>query len=372
MPSLVPKSSAQVRPRLAVEVRPEGVYAARANDSAGLLAQVAGSPLPPGAVVPSLKLGNIVDRIAVIAALKRTLGAVQLGKERDVTLIVPDTSVRVLLLDFDEIPSKAEEALSVLRFRLAKLLPFNPELAQISYQVMSRHALVLQVLVVAAPREVLAEYESAVREAGFEPGAVLPSTLAVAAALDEAGQSATLLVNGSEYAATTAILRRGELLLHRTLELKAEPLAHAAAAVALEPANAAIDAEIDAIAANTVANSAFLVEDATDEDAVDVESFLDAREAVAVLAPPAPDAETDRASLELLQAISVAAAYYEDSLSVVPEEVLTAGTLSPAALEAMLADSGLRVRDVLQSTDMMTTSGVPRGLLAGLRGALKS
>ena len=332
---------------MAVEVRPEGVYAARANDASGVLSQIATTSLPAGAVVPSLRQGNIVDRIAVIAALRKTLGAVQLGKGKDVTVIVPDTSVRVLLLDFDEMPSKADEAMSVVRFRLAKLLPFPPDQAQVSYQVMSRHALVMQVLVVAIPNEVLAEYESAVREAGFEPGAVLPSTLAIAAAIDEAGATATLLVNASEFAATTAILRRGELLLHRTLELKSEPMAEAAAVVALEPANAAIDAELGVTSETAVSH-------------VVQESVL-------------ADADTtDRASLELLQAISVAAAYYEDSLNTAPSEVLTAGTLSPTALAGMIADSGLTARDVLTDSDFLVTPTVQHGMLAGLRGALKT
>ena len=330
---------------MAVEVRPEGVYAARADDTSGLLSETASAVLPAGALVPSLRVGNVVDRIAVIAALKKTLGSIQQGKSRSVTLIVPDTAVRVLLLDFDELPSKAEDALPVLRFRLAKLLPFPPDAAQISYQVMSRHALLLQVLVVAIPSEVLAEYESAVREAGFEPGAVLPSTLAVSAGIDEVGQTATLLVNASEFAATTAILRRGELLLHRTLELKASAMAEAAAGVALEPANVAIHMEMGDATASTEMIQA---------------SALSEME------------ETDLASLELLQAISVAAAYFEDSLSVAPTEILTAGTLSAKALSEMLVDSGMEARDVLQSTDLLVGTAIPRGLLAGLRGALKS
>ncbi len=346
MAFLFPKSTLQVRPRIAVEVRPEGVYAASASDSVGLLAQVSSVALSAGAVVPSLRVGNIIDRIAVIAALKKTLGAVQADKSRDVTLIVPDTAVRVLLLDFDELPSKADDILPVLRFRLTKLLPFPPELSQISHQVMSRHALVLQVLVVAIPNEVLAEYESAVREAGFEPGAVLPSTLAVSAVIDEAGQSAALLVNGSEFAVTTAILRRGELLLHRTLELKSDPMAAAAAAVSLEPANVAMASE------------------AGNDSDVAIAEMVQA----GVLSDADP---AERAQLELLQAISVAAAYYEDSLAVAPEEVLTAGTLSPSALEVVLEGSGLGARDVLQSTDLLAGTAVSRGLLAGLRGALK-
>jgi len=346
MSSLIPKSTGSVRPRIAVEVRPEGVYAARADDDAGLLTQIASAALPAGALVPSLRVGNVVDRIAVIAALKKTLSAVQVDKSRDVTLIVPDTSVRVLLLDFDELPSKLDEALPVLRFRLAKLLPFPPDQAQVSYQVMSRYAQVLQVLVVAIPNEVLAEYESAVREAGFEPGAVLPSTLAVASAIDDAAQAATLLVNASEFAATTAILRRGELLLHRTLELKSSGMAEAAAGVALEPANAAIHAEFGDASEVAVA------------EMVQASVLSDA-------------AEADRAALELLQAISVAAAYFEDSLSVAPTEVLTAGTLSASALGEMVRESGMEARDVLTSSDLLAGSSIPRGLLAGLRGALK-
>ncbi len=346
LPSLFPKSTLQVRPRIAVEVRPEGVYAASSPDSTGLLSQVGSGTLPAGAVVPSLRVGNIVDRVAVIAALKKTLGAVQSGKSRDLTLVIPDTAVRVLLLDFDELPSRTEDVLPVLRFRLTKLLPFPPELAQVSYQVMSRHALQLQVLVVAVPNEVLLEYESAVREAGYEPGAVLPSTLAVAAAIDEATQSAVLLVNGSEYAVTTAILRRGELLLHRTLELKSDPMSEAAASVALEPANLSLAAQAGSTSEVAVAEmvQAGLLVDADD---------------------------TASAQVELLQAISVAAAYYEDSLSVAPDEILTAGTLAPGALEAVLESSGLRARDVVQTTDLLSGTTVPRGLLAGLRGALK-
>ena len=50
------------RPRLAVEVRAEGVVAARAEDAAALLTAVARADLAEGAVAPGLKAGNIVDR----------------------------------------------------------------------------------------------------------------------------------------------------------------------------------------------------------------------------------------------------------------------------------------------------------------------
>ena len=51
----------------------EGVVAARAEDAAALLTAVARADLPEGAVAPGLKVGNIVDRAAVTAAVRRAL-----------------------------------------------------------------------------------------------------------------------------------------------------------------------------------------------------------------------------------------------------------------------------------------------------------
>ena len=39
--------------------------------------------------------------------------------------IVPDAAVRVMLVEFDTLPSDHEEALGVVRFRLKKSLPFD-------------------------------------------------------------------------------------------------------------------------------------------------------------------------------------------------------------------------------------------------------
>src|SRR5437899_3210058 len=106
------------RPRLAVEVRAEGVVAARAEDAAALLTAVTRANLAEGAVAPGLKVGNIVDKAAVTSAVRRALDGVAGGRERsrDVTVVVPDSAVRVLFVDFDQLPSKAAEALPVVRF----------------------------------------------------------------------------------------------------------------------------------------------------------------------------------------------------------------------------------------------------------------
>lgn len=223
--NLLPKASGN-RPRLACEIAAGGVVAARSPEPGMPLGAMAKADLGDGIILPSLKPGNIGDRIAVIAALRRALelvGARANGRNADLTLVIPDGAVRVLLLEFDSLPSKLSEALPLVRFRLKKLVPFEPDDAMVSFQVMSTTRTMVRVLAVAIPRDVLVEYESVAREAGFEPGAVLPSTLAALAGLNE-GEGASLVVNAHQTGVTTAIVRAGIVLLHRSIEL-ADPVA---------------------------------------------------------------------------------------------------------------------------------------------------
>ena len=69
----------------------------------------------------------------------------------------------------------------MLRFRLRKMLPFDVEHAGLSYQVLVENKKECKVLAAVMPGPVLAEYEAAVRQAGYEPGAVLPTSLAALA-----------------------------------------------------------------------------------------------------------------------------------------------------------------------------------------------
>src|ERR1700761_6214666 len=219
--NLLPQPSGN-RPRLACEISPQGVVAARAETATSPLSAVARVALKPGAVAPGLKAGNVVDRVAVSAAIRKALedvGVRSNARGSDLTVVIPDASVRVLLLDFDVLPNKLSEALPIVRFRLKKMLPFDADDAMLSYQVMSTSRSVIRVLAVAIPRDVLSEYEGVAREAGFEPGAVLPSTLACVAAMDDA-DGAALLINAHPVGVTTAIVRSGILMLHRSVDLQ--------------------------------------------------------------------------------------------------------------------------------------------------------
>ena len=170
------------RPRIACEITADRVVAARAAEKALNLEAATAAPLAAGILTPGLQQANVTDRAKLLPMLRDALAAVA-GRSRDVCVVIPDASTRVLLLDFETLPEKPVDADAVVRFRLKKSLPFDVDQAAVSFD---RQGTTNPVRVVAAvtPRAVLEEYESLVRDAGYNPGAVLPSMLAVLGLVD--------------------------------------------------------------------------------------------------------------------------------------------------------------------------------------------
>ena len=207
------------RPPAAVEITPDGVLAA-AIPALGQPSVYAFQALAAGALLPGIGEPNVRAAEAVTAAIRAVLDQVS-PRTRAVTVVIPDTAVRVFVLDFDSFPTKPAEALPVLRFRLRKMVPFDVEHAGLSYQVLVEKKDECKVLAAVLPGPVLAEYEGLVRAAGYEPGAVLPSSLAALAAVDS--MEAVLIANLSPAGLTTAISNGQDLLLYRTLDLPDDP-----------------------------------------------------------------------------------------------------------------------------------------------------
>jgi type IV pilus assembly protein PilM len=299
---LAPRTS--LRPQLACEITPEGVVAARQSTDRGKSggSVVAFAPLPAGTVNPGLAEANFTDPQLVVGALRQALDELG-GREKQLTLVIPDAAVRVLLMDFDTLPSKVQDALPIVRFRLKKLAPFEVDDAAVSYQILRQSPDQTRVLATVMPAAVRAEYESAVRAAGYEPGVVLPATLASLASLPSEGASLVISRNG--HSLTTAITRGDELLLHRTLEL-----------------------------------------------------------------PPSDDWDHQ----ELAKSVSVAMAYFEDTLQMQPGILNYVGPGGAReftrALGPVIEEYGLEVRDLVPGQAFGALTPMAQGLVAGVAGAL--
>jgi len=203
-----------VRPRLACEITSEGVIAARASDKTPRLEVFTSRRFNEGTVAPGLTAPNILNPEALRTALTGALGAVA-GKSKDVIVVLPDVAIRMMLLDFESLPTKREEIEPVLRFRLKKSLPFDVDQAALSYDITRSNGTV-RVAAAVAPREIIEEYEKAFRDIGYEPGVVLPSSLAALGLVD--GERPTLVLKVDTMNITITAVERHELRLVRTLD----------------------------------------------------------------------------------------------------------------------------------------------------------
>jgi type IV pilus assembly protein PilM len=201
------------KPRLACELTPERVIAARAADS-GAVEAVSARSLPPGSLAPGLATPNVGNTGALRQAISDSLAAVG-SRSRDVIVVVPDAAVRLVLLDFEELPERHQDADSVVRFRLKKSLSFEVDDAALSYDVRRSNG-AIKVIAAVAPAGVREEYESLFRDAGFNPGVVLPSMLASLGAVEASAPTLALKVDLSS--TSVAIVQGEDLLLYRTLE----------------------------------------------------------------------------------------------------------------------------------------------------------
>jgi type IV pilus assembly protein PilM len=155
----------------------------------------------------------MLDTAAFNQAVARLLPATGKRGRRSATLILPDNSVRLAVLDFDSLPAKDEERQALIRFRLKKTLPFDVDEAALSWYVQPGNKVVAAV----TPADIVMRYETAFRLASLHPGFVTCAPLALIELLPANGY--ILAAHKSAGALTVVALRNGILILVRTLEL---------------------------------------------------------------------------------------------------------------------------------------------------------
>jgi len=171
-------------PLVAVELAPDRVTAVQlaADRKSGRLRleAVQTRPVPDGAIEVSLTKPNILDPKAVAAAVTEALH--RLGpKDHRVSVLLPDDVARVALLGFATLPKTRRELAELVRFRMAKSLPFKPEEAVMDLMVLEGRApqpgaSAASVLASFVHRGVVEQYEGLFASCGYWPGLVSLST----------------------------------------------------------------------------------------------------------------------------------------------------------------------------------------------------
>lgn len=210
-------------PGMAFEISEAGIAAARI----GARAELEFQPLKSGTLSVSPLKENVIDPDEFTAAV-RTLAGTQTGRKRkDVTLILPDFSVRMAVLDFDNFPSDAKEQAALVRFRLKRAVPFDVESAALSYWPQAAVNKRVEVVVVVAPLEIVSRYESPFRTAGMVPGLVTTSSLAALELAPDVGLNVLAKITGNVL--TLVVRQKGTVKLIRCLEMPSSDLEDIAA-----------------------------------------------------------------------------------------------------------------------------------------------
>lgn len=196
-------------PEFAFEIAADGIAMSRTRPPAALQ-NVA---LARDVIVPSPVKANVHDPAAFADAVRKLVPASPGRGRRNAALILPDNCVRVAVLDFDNLPSKEEERRPLINFRLRKSVPFDIDAAAVSYFVQADK----KVVVALSPAEIVAQYEAPFRAAGFHPGLVTVSALAM---LDLVPATGSVVVARRSPGALTVIgLKDGIVTIARSLEL---------------------------------------------------------------------------------------------------------------------------------------------------------
>ncbi|MEP6715034.1 MAG: hypothetical protein ABJC09_05645 [Terriglobia bacterium] len=197
-------------PEFVFEIAADGIAMSRTRPPAALQHV----PLAPGVLAPSPVKDNVLDYETFARTVAKLVPASS-ARRRGCTLILPDNSMRIAVLDFDSLPEKEDERLSLIKFRLRKTLPFDIDEAAFSYCIQKGN----QVLAAIAPVEVIGRYEAPFRAAGLQPGLVTSSSLALLDLLPVTGSF--LVAHKSPGALTVLAIENGSLTLSRSLELTA-------------------------------------------------------------------------------------------------------------------------------------------------------
>ena len=215
-----------VAPTFAVDLEPGFVAAARLSPSKRQVQSVGVRELPSGALAPSANKTNVTDS----AAVRRTIAEV---REKVGTsggrwgLLIPDVAARVALLQFESLPDDHGEAETLVLWRMREYLPYAPEEARLSFQVLGKQPGAVEVLGVAVRGSVLAEYEAVMEGINGGPALVLPASVALLPLLPEEA-SGQLLLHLCPGALTAVVVASNRVRYWRTRSLGGDSANNAA------------------------------------------------------------------------------------------------------------------------------------------------
>jgi hypothetical protein len=191
-------------PSVVIEMQPGFVAGARFDKSSRQVCRVAVRQLESGALEALPNRPNMAKQEVVRRAVGEVLEAVGNDSGR-LGVLLPDPSVRVAILRFETLPDNRVEAEELVRWKMGSFLPFPPEEARVSYQVLSQGEQSVELLAMALRNSVVADYEAAFETVRAGPALILPATAALLPLLPAGSAGGQALVHVCSGSITTVV-----------------------------------------------------------------------------------------------------------------------------------------------------------------------
>lgn len=157
-----------------IEIAPDKVTCALLNGTAAAprINKVAFSSFPPNSLRVSMREQNILDPDSFVSSV-RSAHNLLLSRDGKVSLTLPDSVGRVILLDLEGRFKSRAEALDIIRWKLKKSVPFDLSDTHVDYQQLTvRENGDLALLVALASRSIISQYEELLNRAGLTPARI--------------------------------------------------------------------------------------------------------------------------------------------------------------------------------------------------------
>lgn len=166
---------------------------------------------------------ELTNEAALTDVLRRMRA--ETGRWDRASVLLPDAWFRINIIELPELPDKSQDAMNAVRWSLKRTLPIPPETLRVTYEILSRSATGVKILVLSALEKTLASIEQTFAASGIDLVLIEPVGLNIwnAIAVREAATAGDrLFVYVRETDFTTAVFRGAQPLFIRSRNLTGE------------------------------------------------------------------------------------------------------------------------------------------------------
>jgi len=171
------------------------------------------SDIPEGVVQPSFIEKNIIEPEVLKEEFSKAARKMSL-KGKDIALVFPELSQKTFTFSFDSLPGPSREREQIIRFRIKKGMPFLPEDARISYDLVPRDS-GLRAVVILTRTNIIKEYDDFFQQFGFNVRKAVPPSVGLINLLGLGSEENCFLLNIEKESFSLSLYKGPEFILYR-------------------------------------------------------------------------------------------------------------------------------------------------------------